>query len=239
MAGAAAARYYTNREWSEYESDAARRSAERVAARERRRLAEPDPRSRASAGRKIDAGRSAVAAAAPSVRPAGRPIRQPALRLVARPRRRTRRVMVPLLVFGFLLLVCGGAAPVLLNMAAFHFKAEAVMLERQVSSLRAEQAEYNTQAAALGSAARLQDKAGLLGLELATGVAYIEVPGVKAESALEDVGSPRMVATAGAVAVADVGAAAGTRREGRESPATATSPSEAADEAAGRGARTP
>ena len=134
---------------------------------------------------------------------------------------------------------CGGAAPVLLNMAAFHFKAEAVMLERQVSSLRAEQAEYNTQAAALGSAARLQDKAGLLGLELATGVAYIEVPGVKAESALEDVGSPRMVATAGAVAVAEVGAAAGARRDGRESPATATSPSEAADEAAGRGARTP
>lgn len=176
MAGTAAARYYTNREWREYESEAARRSRARAAARAERRAAAagrttvPD---RAAAGRRAAA---AQPAARPAARPAAEPSRRPQLRVVPRSRKRARSIVATCFLFSLALLLCCGAVPVLLNMAAFHYKAEAAAMEKLASSLRTEQKEYATQAAALGSTARLQEKAELLGLEHVSSIATIQVP---------------------------------------------------------------
>ncbi|NLE73314.1 MAG: hypothetical protein GX604_01570 [Actinobacteria bacterium] len=186
MPGTAAARYYTNYEWRTHESAAARRSAARSAARAAaaggyadaamsRRRPVADAKKGSSTGLRT-AQRSRVAHARVP-QPVETVRSRPALRVV-RISRKKRSVLMS--VFGYLLavLICCGAVPVLLNMAAFHYKAESAQMQKQADALVKEQTELEAQTVMLCAPSRLQAAAENLGLEHAGDVAYIEAPGV-------------------------------------------------------------
>lgn len=180
MPGSATARYYTNHEWQTYESNAARRSAARSAARvaaHNAAVAPPRTRSQAGSGGRSRAAHGSPAISVPAAQSAPAPQQRPALRVV-RSSRKKRSLLVSIFAYLLAVVICCGAVPVLVNMAAFHYKAESAQFEKQTVALRGERAELEAQAAMLCATSRLQSTAENLGLEHVSGVAYIEVPGV-------------------------------------------------------------
>lgn len=175
MSGSATARYYTNHEWQTYESNAARRSAARSAARAAAAAART--RSQAGPGRGSRVAHGSPSTNMPAVQPAPVSRQRPALRVV-RSARKKHSLLVSIFAYLLAVVICCGAVPVLLNTAAFHYKAESAQFEKQAVALRGERAELEAQAAMLCAASRLQATAENLGLEHVSGVAYIEVPGV-------------------------------------------------------------